>query len=82
MAPDVGSVRTDWSLEVVGWSSGAVGTVDSGGILTEDPRVLPRVTRDVGSGVIGWSLEVEGWGSGAVGTIALGVLTQDLRALP
>ena len=72
---------TNWSLEVEGWSSGAVGAVDSG-VLTEDLRVLPQVTRDVGSGVTGWSLEVEAWSSRTVGTTGLGVLLEDLRALP
>lgn len=72
---------TDWSLEVEGSTSGAVGTTSSGA-LTENLCVLPRVIRDVGSGVTGWSLEMEGWSSGAVGTTSSGVFTEDLRLLP
>jgi len=76
----MGPVMTGWSLEVEGWSSGTVGTVGSG-VLTEDLRVLPQVTRDVGSGVTGWSVGMEGWTSGAVGTTGSGVLTEDLCVL-
>lgn len=36
----------------------------------------------MGLGVTGWSVEVEGWGWGVVGLSGLGVLTEDLCALP
>ena len=36
----------------------------------------------MGLGVTGWSVEVEGWGLGVVELSGLGVLTEDLCALP
>ena len=38
----MGSEVTGWSVEVEGWSSGAVGTTGSG-VLTEDLFFLPLV---------------------------------------
>ena len=77
----MGSGVTGWSVEVEGWSSGAVGTTVSG-VLTEDRFFLPLVVRDVGSEVTGWSVEAEACSSGAVGTTVSGVFTEDLFVLP
>lgn len=49
--------------------------------LAEDLGVPARGTR-CGFGVTGWSVEVEGWGLGVVGLSGLGILTEDLCALP
>lgn len=56
-------------------------TTDSG-VLTEDLRGLPRVTREVGLGMTGCSMEVGGWSSGPVEISGSGVLLGDLLGLP